>query len=615
MAAIVENSHEISLNGVRYQIVDQDRRPGKVQTSLASIYPQKIVIGDTTSDSQPRVSVIKWDDFRGGLGIERITDDGQNLDRYWDGNVDTRFKGHVVLRPLVTDTSNNPGTSLRTIGELADEVYGEFTGEVHKYNNSTDTWGVSVHATPGSDSGTDMITCRVGGTVYLVMATLNNYSSTVDGASWNDSTKDAKFLTCWDDRLWGIDNTGQLWYTYTPGSGEVDDAQLPLPDDHVTALFVGRRVDGEHVIYASTKVGLYVHDLENSRFIATALTYPFHPKGGNFSLEWRGAIYVPVGLTLYKYDPGPTTVISNVGLDVDDGIIEPATGSDQAIEGMVATNQDLVVRLGPGAGGSATSAIAARSERGWRWIDNNLGAGAFNNWPMLVSNAYSTYRLWGLLSTGTGTVGYIDLPSGSPNPNIITTLTFEQEASGTQLITPWFEVGTDVQGLALRVLAHVETPNSSNTVRIDYEIDESGSFVTLGTITTSGITTFTFANAGDATILEGVAFREIRFRVIMVRDATTTNTPDLQELTLEFRKKLRPKWQHRVTIDLNQSESPEASFNTLRTAVESNTLVEFTFRNRDSLNFNYWVDVVGVAGLEDTGNDWDGLVTLDLAEA
>ena len=66
MANKVVKKNEIYLNGNYYPIT----RP--VQTGLASIYPAKVQIGDTTRDSQARASVISWSDFRGGIGVERM---------------------------------------------------------------------------------------------------------------------------------------------------------------------------------------------------------------------------------------------------------------------------------------------------------------------------------------------------------------------------------------------------------------------------------------------------------------------------------------------------------------------------------------------------------------
>ena len=65
MVTVVDHN-EVSINGVYYPT----NRP--VQAVLASLYPPKITIGDTTRDSQTRESVISWADWCGGLGTERM---------------------------------------------------------------------------------------------------------------------------------------------------------------------------------------------------------------------------------------------------------------------------------------------------------------------------------------------------------------------------------------------------------------------------------------------------------------------------------------------------------------------------------------------------------------
>ena len=64
MANKVVKDNEIYLGGTYFPIA----KP--VQSVLASIYPSKVVIGDTTKDSQLRSSVIAWSDWRGGIGVD-----------------------------------------------------------------------------------------------------------------------------------------------------------------------------------------------------------------------------------------------------------------------------------------------------------------------------------------------------------------------------------------------------------------------------------------------------------------------------------------------------------------------------------------------------------------
>ena len=87
--------------------------------------------------------------------------------------------------------------------------------------------------------------------------------------------------------------------------------------------------------------------------------------------------------------------------------------------------------------------------------------------------------------------------------------------------------------------------------------------------------------------------------------------------TLEFRKKLEPKYGHQVQLDLNREykgKTPKQLRAALVSAIESSTLVEFTFRDDDSAERNYYVDVVSATGIENTGYDERGYSTVSLME-
>ena len=76
MATVIEEN-EVSINDVFYPT----SRP--VQAILASLYPPKITMGDTSRDSQTRASVISWADWRGGLG-DLVGDQPRELCQFSD---------------------------------------------------------------------------------------------------------------------------------------------------------------------------------------------------------------------------------------------------------------------------------------------------------------------------------------------------------------------------------------------------------------------------------------------------------------------------------------------------------------------------------------------------
>ena len=90
MTNAVVDTNEIFLNGTYYPIT----RP--VRSTLASIYAPKIVIGDTSKDSQLRTSIIAWSDWRGGIGINRMDGAGE-VNRAWYSTCQLRYRNHLVL--------------------------------------------------------------------------------------------------------------------------------------------------------------------------------------------------------------------------------------------------------------------------------------------------------------------------------------------------------------------------------------------------------------------------------------------------------------------------------------------------------------------------------------
>jgi len=381
MAAKVEAPNEISLNGVYYPIA----RP--VQSVLSSIYPAKVVIGDTTKDSQARTSVIAWSDWRGGIGVNRM-ETGGDVNRAWWSTCQLRYKNHLILPGLDNDAkANKTSTSLTdptigAIGELASEIYVAWNGstseaaKIYKYNNASDVWG-SALATP-SDQVTDTVTWRtLAGETFLIFAHYDANGSgytRFDGSTWTEDATDSQYVAAWDDRLWGISYAGQLWYSIVAGT-EVNDAKLPLPAGSVTGLFVARDAGGEPILYASTKKGLFAHDSANSKFIQTELTIPNHPHAGKGTIRWRDSIYMPAGLGVYKYiNQAGGAVLAVTGPDRDDGV---PTNQRGTIKFMTGSHNELFAGLDASTAPNITSGDSIpyqwQSHHGSMVIDDDTG--------------------------------------------------------------------------------------------------------------------------------------------------------------------------------------------------------------------------------------------------
>jgi len=639
MAAKVEAPNEISLNGVYYPIA----RP--VQSVLSSIYPAKVVIGDTTKDSQARTSVIAWSDWRGGIGVNRM-ETGGDVNRAWWSTCQLRYKNHLILPGLDNDANaNKTSTSLTdpsigAIGELASEIYVAWNGstsedaKIYKYNNASDVWG-SALATP-SDQVTDTVTWRtLAGETFLIFAHYDANGSgytRFDGSTWTEDATDSQYVAAWDDRLWGISYAGQLWYSIVAGT-EVNDAKLPLPAGSVTGLFVARDAGGEPILYASTKKGLFAHDAANSKFIQTELTIPNHPHAGKGTIRWRDSIYMPAGLGVYKYiNQAGGAVLAVTGPDRDDGV---PTNQRGTIKFMTGSHNELFAGLDASTAPNITSGdsipyqwqshhgsmvidddtgystILGYDDMGWeaKWTASSAGRSLQS---LTVSDAYDEYRMWWGFN---GEIKFMKIPSDIINPSFVSD--FEFAASGVHE-TPWFNAGqAEVDKLALKLRVEVQDASSTETVAVEYATDYAESYTSLGTITSDGITSYTFGSSA------GTAFRAIKFKLSLARTTNTGTvnytklTPDVVSTTLEWRKKLPSKWGHQVQVDINKEykgKSPKDLRAALLSAIESTTLVEFTFRDDSGGTRNYHVDVASATGMEYTGTDERGISTINLVE-
>ena len=158
---------------------------------------------------------------------------------------------------------------------------------------------------------------------------------------------------------------------------------------------------------------------------------------------------------------------------------------------------------------------------------------------------------------------------------------------------------------------------------MEYATDYTESYTTAVTLnsTTMGAAagTYTYDFGSKA----GVDYRSIKFRLTLSRSTASTtglekyNSPDVISLTLEWRKKLKAKWGHTVEVDLNneyKGNKPIDLRSKLVEAIESTTLVEFTFRDDSDQERNYYVDVTSAQGLEFTGHDERGSTMISVVE-
>jgi hypothetical protein len=635
----VVGEHEIILNDIRYPI------KGQVRSGLITTDALKIVTADHTRDSHARLSVQSWSNWQLGVGIDKF--DGEDLlerKRAWDSDLQLRFDGHLVLPGLAVQTAAGAAADVGVITERANVIYAAYGTDLRSYSNTTNVWtNVATLAAAATDEENNI---RIENKVYMVIATGGGYLY-YDGTTFATSTKDAQFLAFWDQKLWGIDSTGQLWWSASLGT-ETNSAQLPIENSAVTGLFVGYDSSGLDILYASTTRGLFAHDIGNSKFIETRLRLPFHPDNGKGAVTWRDSMYISAGLAVNKYDiDANRATVDQMGPDRDDGLPSARRGN---IKQLVASHNELLAIIDATSIASAGdlflgsqqtsnnsfaldpdqgfSHIMGWDKLGWerKWLSDDSTADI--TW-LHVSDAFNEYRMWWAQNQR---VFHMQIPQNIINPVYVTDLPYA--ASGNHE-TPDFTGGqSEVDKLAVRLRVEVSGASTTETISMSFALNGSSTFTELlnsfssdvtdsggvGEIRTDGIITYFF---DDRTTPAGTAFRSIRFKAAFKRGSTTTLTPDILRIDFEWRKKLPALWGHQVTVDMSQGhggKTLEQMFENMRIAAENNVLSRFTFRNRtadDAGNTDPWVyfvDVVGFNAMENTGNVWSGEFELILAE-
>ena len=628
----VSEQRTIQLNGLLYPIKEP------VRVFKASQQPARIQLGQDVAGADQHKSSITWDDWTGGLGVERM-DMQKDLTRYWWSTCLTDQRGHLTLGPLANQTAASGvagNWEVSFINERNGIVYAGFGASVMAYSGVT-AWGSVLNTLPAS--ATDSINVRMGGVEYLVIAHTNGYTY-FDGTNWTADAKDAMYLAWWDERLWGIDSTGQLWWAHVLGT-ETDDAQLPRPNSTVTNLFVARMPSGDLGLYVATTDGLYAHNPVNNSLEPTELPLVYHPDNGLGATRWRDSAYISAGMAIFKYVTGDNAaIISDVGLTRNHGVPSARGGRIRAliptlnhlialVDATTAPDDLSLMQGGDGyqSGFDSVSEVI-ESDVGYSWVAGLDGLGAWRTlWESAAStlaitaahtsNSYGQYRLWWGQNQ---LVWYMKLPRGITNPDQISDWDYNT-ASTHEL--PWIDAGEAFRRkLAIALVLDVKGTSATETVAVQYRInDDDATTTTLGTIIADGHYEYPFPNSTTPT---GTAFRTIKPVVALVRGTTTTTTPDVTRLEFLFERLEEVRMGFSVRVEVPEGgfreQSAEQLLENLYTAFRNDALVAFTYRDRDADDagnanpWDYYVRVMQMTGAEETGHDFSGELVLALLE-
>jgi hypothetical protein len=287
----------------------------------------------------------------------------------------------------------------------------------------------------------------------------------------------------WDNKLWKMATTGTWYYTVTPNSatptwtagGSITDIAA-----QIERLFVGYDADGNSVMYCATNSILRVYDSTNALWQDTEVRLPNHPNGGKGAAYWNGGHYLSYGLEVKAYFPADARCI-DVGLNQDDGIPLEYNGEITAFGADASSNVLFMLVDASQISGIAKSSLWAYDGRGYKcwWVDS-ANDGAMHH--VFVSSASSAYGVYWDVG---GLIYYIDLPRGTSNPTMGSTLILQDEYNtgddnATSLIAAFSSNSYLCQSF---------TPASSHTLtKVRLKLLKTGSpgTVTVGVYASSG---------------------------------------------------------------------------------------------------------------------------------
>ena len=424
------------------------------------------------------------------------------------------------------------------------------------------------------------------------------------GASWTTAARDASvalqgaYFTQYDNRLCVLryQNAG---FAYSSVNDIVsvwtDKPTFPNLPVVFTGMFASKDASDNSILYFLTQKGMFYLDVfTNFIFNPTEITWEEDSTTGKKGLYWKGDTYVAVGKGIYKIQGADVTL---VGPDMDDGLPEDMQGT---VTDMIGVGFWLVIAVDGGT--SKKSSILKRYITGTHWH------------PVYVTSAVNSpirALCWdaGTLYFGEGTnVKSLSFPTLTDNVNKLSTQT--RAASGT-LTYPYFHsVFETMPKVAHKVWATTKDCNANETITIHYRKDEETDWTLLGSFATSPRpTALSFGTAG-------VQFERIQLRASYARGSTTTNSPKVESLTLEYRV-IPPTlwgWDVRIAASTSNDRRGQDIIDALQTAIETNTLLEF-YPSGDKSKQVYYVQVKGMPGNE-KGTEFgtEGIYLLSLCE-
>lgn len=607
-----------------------------ITPSAIDRFAPKMTIGDYQVDSNDLLSTWILKDLTGGNGVSKQKP-GMTDNRYRMATLYTRYPGQIT-KPFAITYDDIGSGSVFPLGEMYDYANSEYdyyaASGTDLFRDNVDTTS-NLTGAPASKG----VAYRGGGsdTFFYIPMGGNGYAVyEPDGptfANINGGTSDDNFqaFCVWYDKLLGIANNGQISYATSAANpttftsygtgGRLDRSIEPK------SLQVFRNAQGEYTPFVVTDSGVYAFDAATPQLYEIADFYSNHPYFGIASCVWRGLLYVAAGMDILEYNGG---VVRNVGLSKNDGL--PWYYSNYVRDLVPAQNALYALVRGQTLSGTTYYSVHEYSEFGWHCV--YTGTGIPVRAAVTRAGTPGTYRLyWGESASGVQIRQKLPVSFTNPEEELaggLSTMTFgdftQFTVSGGDTTYDglyYLETGEFDAGMpGYRKIANaveIKIPHlaeNKEIVRVKYRIDGATAWTQLGAdITDAGEYTLPFGTLTDG-VYPGISWKTIEFRWEVQDNILAPYIQSefaiIEHMVFSFLKLQNPSWSWQTQIDLREPHndlSPEQMLSRLITLKNSDTF--FPMIHRDT---TYRVRIAGFGDVEELGNDYRGMVTLNLLE-
>jgi hypothetical protein len=326
-------------------------------------------------------------------------------------------------------------------------------------------------------------------------------------------------------------------------------------------------------------------------------------------------------------------VVTQVGLDLDHGVLSPYRGSivkllpgHNALYALVDATLEKTRDLYPaGEEGNTQFYDNEGFSAVFKWKSHTTIAGERRGWSVIsLGGAAATPITTGMIATADGihrlwfgldnTVYNLPLQVTIQNPLELADFPYATDAED---ISPWFDKDNAVvDALATSVSVYMESTSSTEYLKLYYGLNGDDDTWTL--LSNDAFTDGQIDADGEALFIlgdgAGKVFNSIRFKRELFRGSTNTKSPDCRWLRLSYLKLLPTRARFQVQVDCARNyrhKSARSMLALLKTAQDIQTLGEFQFKEKGTGETHY-VKIEDMVGAEIGGRKSESVFNVTL---